>query len=182
MSLLLTTLQETKLYLKIDNDAQDELLTALIESLSSAMETYLGRFIIERNITDEPHYLEQDSRFINLDFYPVTEIYEISEDCEKTDLAKIKIDKQNGIIKKVYGRWGEAVLVSYKAGLAADTAAVPKDIKLAVWNWIGAIMSKNDGSIKAESLGDYSVTYNSEEFAMPPLCESLLENYRRHNV
>lgn len=175
------TLTELKTYLQIplDNTQKDPLLNMLIESCTQAAETFLGRFVIARDILEEPHDCDDTkSKYLQLEHYPVLEITEITQNGVEIPLNAIKADKHNGILKKDT-IWRGAALVSYRAGLSPDIENVPKNIRLALWQWIADILNQQEaGGIKSETLGDYSVSFYDER-QLPPGVAMLLEPYRK---
>ena len=176
-----TSLENLKKYLNISqNDtSKDDLFELLIESVTNAAEEYLGRYIVARQISQEPYdCTNSKSKYLQLKQYPVTSVTTIIEDGETLDTATLKIDNSNGIIRRNIF-WKGAVLVTYTAGLAADTASVPKNIQLAIWQWISYLANtKESQGIDSETLGDYSVNY-LEQNQIPDTVISLLEGYKR---
>ncbi|ACC98637.1 hypothetical protein Emin_1085 [Elusimicrobium minutum Pei191] len=179
MTRLLTGLEEVKKYLNIGGETHDEVLQILVESLSSAVEVYLGRFVIERIIETEFHFFDRPSKTMQTNFYPLKEVFEITLNSEKINLSMFNVDRTNGIIRKIEGSFLGTVCINYKTGIADTIQNVPKDIKLALWHWIKHIYLKNEGNIKAETLGDYSVSYGEYNDSMPEITLDLLENYRK---
>ncbi|MGB2579692.1 hypothetical protein AAIR98_001611 [Elusimicrobium simillimum] len=182
MTQVLTTLEETKQYLGITGTEQDALISMLLESVSSAAEVFLGRFIISRIISEEAHFIEDKSKVLQLSFYPVEEVNMIMQNGEEISGEQFSINHNSGILHIKYGFFTGAVLVTYKAGLAENVDAVPADIKLAMWQWVKYLLNKSDGAVKSESLGDYSVSYAELQGAMPVSVLSILEQYRRYSV
>ncbi len=176
-----TTLENCKKYLNIasGDTSKDELLELLIDAATNAAEEYLGRYIVARQISQEPYDCTNvKSKYLQLKQYPVTTVSTIVEDGETLDTATLKIDNSNGIIKRNIF-WKGAVLVTYTAGLAVNTASVPKNIQLAIWQWISHLLNTQGAQgIDSETLGDYSVNY-LEENPIPPVVISLLEGYKR---
>lgn len=176
-----TTLANLKNFLGVSaNDtSKDTLYELLIESCTEAAEKYLGRNIVARTITEEPHDKQgSKTKYLQVRQYPITSITTILEDGQTLDSAILKLDKYNGIIKKPTN-WKGVVLITYIAGLAANTASVPKNIQLAIWQWVKEILSLQENcNIKGETLGDYSVSYY-EEHAIPTQVAMLLEGYKR---
>lgn len=178
------TLGDLKNYLKISGDdlSKDALLNLLLESCTIAAERYMGRYIIARDITEEPHDFENGkSKYLQLDQYPVFEINEIVQNGEEIALSSLKADKYNGLIKKGTP-WRGAVLVSYKAGIAPSQGSVPANIRLAICQWIAAMLcDQESGGVKSETLGDYSVSYYDDR-QVPSSSAILLESYRKVNL
>lgn len=176
-----TTLANLKNFLgvSINDTSKDTLYELLIESCTEAAEKYLGRNIVARTITEEPHDKQgSKTKYLQVRQYPITSITTILEDGQTLDSAILKLDKYNGIIKKPTN-WKGVVLITYIAGLAANTASVPKNIQLAIWQWVKEILSLQENcNIKGETLGDYSVSYY-EEHAIPTQVAMLLEGYKR---
>lgn len=177
-----TTLENCKKYLNIGSSdtSKDELLELLIEATTNAAEEYLGRNIVARQISQEPYdCTNSKSKYLQLKQYPVTTVTTIVEDGETLDTTALKIDNSNGIIKRnVF--WKGAVLVTYTAGLAANTASVPKNIQLAIWQWVSYLLNTQESQgIDSETLGDYSVNYLEQNQEVPSTVASLLEGYKR---
>ncbi len=176
-----TTLEALKTYLKIpaQDTSRDDLLEVLIESCTQAAESYINRYIVQRDITEEPHDAEASrSKYLQLAQYPVNQITAVLQNGEKIPLATLKIDKQNGILKKP-SFWNGAVLISYSAGIAQNSASVPKNIQMAIWQWIAGILALQDSNgLKSESLGDYSAAYYDAQ-PLPLQVQTLLECYRK---
>lgn len=178
------SLDNLKTYLRISSSdsSKDALLNLLLESCTQAAEVYIGRYIIARDIIEEPHDFDGvKSRYLQLDQYPVCKINSIIQNGESLDVASLKVDMYNGLVKKS-SPWRGVVLVSYKAGIAAGLEDVPKNIQLALWRWIESILSEQEsGGLKSETLGDYSVSYYDER-QIPPASALLLESYRKVNL
>ena len=176
-----TTLANLKNYLNVSasDTSKDDLFELLIESVTNAAEEYLGRYIVARQISQEPYDCTNSrSKYLQLKQYPVTTVTTIVEDGETLDTTTLKIDNSNGIIKRPTF-WKGAVLVTYTAGLAANTSSVPKNIQLAIWQWVSNLLNtKESQGIDSETLGDYSVNY-LEQNDIPNTVISLLEGYKR---
>ena len=177
----LITLEEAKQYLETEDGSRDALISALTESVSSAAEIFTGRFIIDRVIEEELHFFERAGQTLQLNFYPVKQIIKIIQNGVEIDAAQTSQDKEAGILIRKHEYFQGAVLVTYEAGLAANTADVPKDIKLACAQWIKYFLSSG-AAVKTESLGDYSVSYAELCGGMPPSVSAILEKYKRYAV
>ena len=176
-----TSLENLKSFLGVSaqDTSKDSLYELLIESCTEAAEKYLDRNIVARTISEEPHD-KQDSKtkYLQVCQYPITSITTIIEDGQTIDTTILKLDKYNGIVKKPTN-WKGVVLITYTAGIAANTASVPKNIQLAIWHWVKDILNLQENcNIKGETLGDYSVSYY-EEHSIPTQVALLLEGYRR---
>jgi hypothetical protein len=179
-----TTVEALKEYLNISSSdsSKDALFEVLIDSCTGAAEKYLGRYIVAREISQEPHDFDGlKTKYLQLEQYPVISISQIMQDGAQVPSELYRSDNYNGIVKKTTG-WRGIVLATYTGGLAQDTASVPKNIQLALWQWIADILQvQENGSLKSESLGDYSAAYYDER-ALPLSVASLLEGYRRINI
>lgn len=176
----IVTLQEAKTYLEINSDEKDAYLTALLASLTDAMEVYLGRYIIERAITGEAHFCaSNEEKKLNLNCYPVKEITRVVLNGVDITAQPLGVELQSGVITRA-GGWGGETFVTYKGGLADDINAVPKDIKFALCLWAKEVMSK-DAFVKSETLGDYSVSFLSDA-NMPAAALKFVEKYRGYSL
>ena len=176
-----TTLENCKKFLNIGSSdtSKDELLELLIDAATNAAEEYLGRYIVARQISQEPYdCTNSKSKYLQLKQYPVTTLTTVIEDGETLDTAALTLDTSNGIIKRNIF-WKGAVLVTYTAGISSSTANVPKNLQLAIWQWVSYLLNTQGAQgIDSETLGDYSVNY-LEENPIPPVVISLLEGYKR---
>ena len=177
-----TTLANCKKYLNISasDTSKDELLELLIEATTNAAEEYLGRNIVARQISQEPYdCTNSKSKYLQLKQYPITTVTTIVEDGETLDTTALKIDSSNGIIKRPVF-WKGVVLVTYTAGISSSTANVPKNLQLAIWQWVSYLLNTQESQgIDSETLGDYSVNYVEQNQEIPSTVSSLLEGYRR---
>ena len=176
-----TTLQNCKKYLNIaqSDTSKDDLLELLIEATTTAAEDYLGRYIVARQISQEPYdCLNANSKYLQLKQYPVTTLTAVLEDGETVPTSALTLDNTNGILKRNIF-WKGAVLVTYTAGIASSTANVPKNLQLAIWQWVSFLLNtQGSQGIYSETLGDYSVNY-LEQNPIPATVLSLLESYKR---
>ncbi len=180
----LTSLTNLKSYLKISDTTDDVLLQSLIDALSNAIEKYLGRFVINTDITSEIYDCNVGVKSLQLNFYPVNSVIEISQtdddNDDPIDTDSLNIDNEAGILTRDdgYKFYGE-LKVTYNAGICADTASVPKDIQLALWQWIENVYRKQQGNTKSENLGDYSISYFEANDPMPTSAKALLDVYKK---
>lgn len=176
--------EDLKQYLKIPaaDTSKDDLLLLLLESCTLAAERYIGRYIIERTISEEPHdFYKAKSKYLQLQHYPVREVSCVMQNGENMDLSLIKTDSHNGLLKNS-AFWRGVVLVSYTAGLAQDYTGLPKNIRLALFQWIAVLLAEQESDgIKSETLGDYSVSYYDSR-QIPQSCALLLETYRKFDI
>ena len=178
------SMEALKLNLNIPakDEEKDDLLDMLLCATTEAAEKYLGRFIIARDITAEPHDFDgPKNKYLQLEHYPVQEITEIRQNGVPLPLETLAVDKHNGLVKRS-GGWRGLVSTDYKAGIANDVESVPKNIALAVCQWVGEILQNREAcGVKSETLGDYSVSYYDER-ALPRTVAMLLDPYRRADL
>ena len=176
-----TTLSASKNYLQIDDadTSKDSILESLIDAVSQAIETYTGRFFVRREVVDEPHQAE--GKTVELDHYPVHLVGSVTVNGTVLDSANYTPIKHAGIIESDFTVEG-AVLVTYTPGYCDTSSNTPKDVQLAAWKWISQIYSRENPSIKSESLGDYSVSYFDMEDNVPKEVAALLENYKTRSI
>jgi len=146
------TVEELKLYAKIDGSTEDDLLDILISAVRGAMERYLGRALLEQTIT------------LTMDFWPgwviylpmpplisVTSIVTLDEDNTATtyssdnyyvdvitDPGRIVL-KQSVTAPNNTSRYYGGYRIIYKAGYGGDAEDVPKAIKQAMLIWCSII-------------------------------------------
>ena len=176
-----TTLANCKKYLNIpaSDTSKDDLLELLIETATNAAEEYLGRYIVARQISQEPYdCTNSKSKYLQLKQYPVSTLTAVVQNGETLDTSALTLNSSDGILKRRIF-WDGAVLVTYTAGIASATANVPKNIQLAIWQWVACILNTQGAQgIDSETLGDYSVNYIDQN-PIPPTVISLLEGYKR---
>lgn len=152
------SLEEVKVWLKIDGDDEDDLLTALTASATAECEAYAGLSFITRTRTVRLSSLRGD---VVLPYGPVTAltsiVYKDDEDQDQTiDASDYTVDTASGLSRvRITESWPQTngvlnnVLVTYVAGFA-DASSVPEVIKLAVKKRIAFHYEKR-GDEKAES-------------------------------
>lgn len=174
------TLAEAKLHLRVDHDAEDALISALIASARAQCEHILGRSIMpqtwETVLDDFP--VNNDIELLNPNVISITSIKYIDAlTANETTLAvnqyALDKDSEPGWVMPASGAsWpatlpvANAVRVRYEAGYA-DAASVPEPIK----SWIKLVVGswyKN-----RETAGENAQTALPRE-----LTDGLLDRYR----
>lgn len=173
----ITTLAAVRTYLKIDDGdtARDGLLEALIDSVSEAAEKYTGRIFVKRTVVEETHYCHGDT--LQLGHYPVLSVTELEQGGDVLPAADYTLDNDTGIIESAV-RLDGLVSATYQAGIADTPADCPKDLQLAVWQWIAAMTQNPSGAVSAEKLGDYSVSYFRDEDNIPACARKTFDRYK----
>lgn len=173
----ITTLAAVRTYLKIAeaDTAQDGLLEALIDSVSEAAEKYTGRIFVKRTVVEETHYCHSST--LQLNHYPVLSVTELEQGGDAMAAADYTLDADTGIIDSAVPLDG-LVSATYQAGIADTPADCPKDLQLAAWQWISALVASPTGSVSAEKLGDYSVSYFRDEDNIPPCARKTFDRYK----
>lgn len=162
----LITLNDLKESLSITDSTQDSLLEGIINRSSQVIETYVGHPIKSATYTQEKY---DGAAKIVLDKWPVTAITSVQyqtgdignpdwDDVDSTSYA-LERDGDRGILLLQSPIAGEdAYRVTYTAGYTD----VPEDIKQACLELCEYTFNmKASGGKKSETLGEYSVTYQS---------------------
>ena len=183
----LTTPDRTKDYLQISGDADDDLITRLINGITEYVERFTARHFQKTeysaaNYSDELHSVGMGEVSMNLLNYPVISTAEFKlehrdsnlneDDWEEVDQERYFVDYNSGIIYTANGTtFAEGIKnyrVTYTAGydfdneetFLSDTAA--GEVEIAVWKLVGACFQRRaSAGVQQESIGDYSVTYTS---------------------
>jgi hypothetical protein len=127
----LTTLEETKKYLKIDliDDTDDELIISLINSVSAAIQGYCRRNFKKTSYIEE-EYDGKGLYGLYLHQYPVQSIESVTVNSTLLSPTDYKCKKKNGKLIRNASVWPEGeinITVSYTAGFEK----IPFDIELA---------------------------------------------------
>ncbi len=191
----LTTRSRLKSYLGLGTTttAQDTILDAIVNSVTAYIENYIGYRVKSGNYTNEVYDTDNDA--IILKRFPVSGVSIQrrnsglnEDDWETIDSSLYHIDTSTGIIRGAGGyRFGnirQGIRVSYTAGYSWDNATTflgdteAADLEMAAW-MLGSAMWKLKGSgggIKSESIGDYSVVYQSTVLQTPEI-QDILDKY-----
>jgi len=143
------TIDEMKIYGRIDGDAEDDYLTALIKSVRAATEKYLGRALLSQSITLSMDYWP--SGMIELPRPPlisVTSVKTLDEDDVATtyDSSNYFADvvaepgrlviKQSGTYPTNTARIYGGYQIIFKAGYGTLATDVPGGIKDGIMYWV----------------------------------------------
>ena len=197
----LTTLAAVKTELGIADSAQDEALSAMIDQMSAAVESFCNRVFAIDAVTESVR-LPQGSfdrpeagvSFLRLSRWPLIGVTSVTEDGTALALTDFEADFSAGTLLRLDGagrrrRWNaECVVVVYSGGykLPADEGrTLPFDIELATIEMVRLrYMTKSrDPSLKSINIPgvlqeDYWVGNLSENGAIPPMVAGLLEPTR----
>lgn len=180
------TLAELKTYLKIGASTYDTELEQLIESASAMVENYISRCVVARAITNERHDMPYQGNIISLRNFPVTVMPTVrsgadnSSEGSTVDSTGYRVNKRTGVITFDY-KFADDIAqyfsVDYTAGIAASTATVPYDLKMAAF-LICANAYSNKSGLKSESMGSYSYTMGDLVGGLNSTVVELLGRYR----
>jgi hypothetical protein len=187
-----TTIAKVEAYLLIDiaEDFKDN-VTRWIESVSKHIETYTGRVFIA-DAEDEESVRRFDGT--GTDTVVIDDAVEITELSTVVDGFEDAIDADDFVaypanalpvtklklIGAVFPRYPQSVRVEARWGYS-DT--VPEDIEHAATVLIAGIINESnqhDGEVASETIGKYSVSYNTEQQKHDfDMAKSTLDLYRR---
>lgn len=182
----IVNLEDAKLYLKLDDQADSTLLGYLLNSVSDMLNHATDRTLIADDLTE--YYQGNDTDSIYLRNFPVnstTETIEVYLDADRTYDAPTRIKAENLWIDSTMGRvvylgstfpviYG--VKVVYNAGYTRAT--VPYDLRLAALEALGVFWKRSqEGRFDTESVsrGDVSYTYLAD---MPYTVTQAVVRYR----
>jgi len=183
----LTSLENVKLFLGITDADDDTLLGEILEGVSSAIETDLGRpialgtyseiFDIDNDYTDE----------INLKNYPVNSVVALTDNGVllthnthyywTTYGYIMRLPKSSMLNESGYFTVGaRKVEVTYVAGYAE----IPSDIQLITKKIVGQVYENREGgSFQHEKIGDYSYSLLETAAVADSFLDRVLKRYRR---
>lgn len=125
---------EVKLFLKIDHDSEDTLLTRLIHTATNQFERYTGQFLIKQ--LWKSSFEQMPSRKIKLPAYPVMSLEKVTTSSFAN--KEIQFDLQNAELEK-------------KSGTVIFKAA-PLCRELSIYYWVGFGESSQDIPVEIGSL------------------------------
>lgn len=157
-------LEEAKLYLKIDTNDDDVLITSLISAAEQTIERFTGRKLL---ISDFRYVLDDAENEIIIPFSPLQEITKIEVVAEDGTVSEVDssiydVDlspDQLGRIKlKPEYSWPDhrgfaSFIISGKAGYGTDASSVPAPLKTAILIAL-AILYENRGQVESQTLID----------------------------
>jgi uncharacterized phiE125 gp8 family phage protein len=182
----LITLDEAKAFIKPTPVGEDALLSALIEAATESIEAWLqGTLVVQRTIAEQyeaPHRWNRSywpsgwpsaggagaSPYFFLRSRPIVSVTSIADpsghSIPSTDYS---IEKQKGVLLLTQSwqlpRGADAqrsyYLVTYVAGLVADTASVPERFKQAARLLVSRQFRTRQPGIESGRVGDLAVTY-----------------------
>ena len=182
----IVSLDDAKLYLKLDDQADSSMLGYLLNAVSDMFNTATDRTLIAADLTE--YYQGRGTDSIYLRNYPVNSTpatIEVYLDADRTYDAPTQIEAENLWIDSTMGRlvylgatfpvvYG--VKVVYNAGYTRAT--VPYDLRLAALEALGVLWKRSqEGRFDTETLsrGDVSYTYLSD---MPYPVTQAIARYR----
>lgn len=192
----LTTRDRLKAFLGLTSttSAQDTLLDVIINSVTTYIENYIGFRVKKTTYTNE--VVDTDNDSIILKRGPITGAVSISrrnsglndDSWETIDSNLYFVDTDAGIIRGAggykFGNSRQGYRVTYTAGYdfdnttsyLGDTEAA--DLEMAAWMLAAAMWNLKGGSggVKSESIGDYSVVYQTSVLNTPEL-QDILDKY-----
>lgn len=196
LSYALTTTSRVKTFLSIGGTTYDSLISTLIDSCTDYIEKYCDRRFKQATYTDEV-YTASYGYGLYLKNTPVSSITSIQErggieninSWQNIHSNKYYYESLSGKITRIdapFVNTPQHYRATYVGGYNFDNSATflsdvgAADLEMAVWMLVGKVFNdrKNNGSIKSESIGDYSVTFAREAFADKQIMD-ILNNYRK---
>jgi uncharacterized phiE125 gp8 family phage protein len=152
------SLAEAKLFLRVDHDDEDDLITTLIVAAREAVETASGRALITRRVRESLDVWRRDGATgAVLGLGPVSEIVAVrllsdSEAESVIDAAQYRLDGERDRPRLVFASGLPATLrqvggieIDYDAGFADDPADLPVALRLAVLQIVAALYEVRQG-------------------------------------
>lgn len=163
------TLEEAKLYLKVDFEEDDTLITTLIKAVRRACERYAGISFVTRTVTA---YSDNWDRLTELPYGPhqsVTTVTRIAYDDTETELEtdQYSVTGLNYLTLNIGRVWRlsegyckQRIRVVYEAGFG-DAEDVPEDIKLAILKEVAELYENRENSVIGTIVAELSTTSKS---------------------
>ena len=180
----LVSLDNTKTFLNVSNNTQDEKIKMLINMATDYIESQTGRRFTSTVHTNET-FDGTGTRQLNLKSFPLVSFTKLeinntannSDSWTTIDSDNYWVDLETGIVTKTssftdFSDTGDEEVLSdtpfqrgkskYRSTYTSGYSIVPYDLQFATMTIVGQLMASSaggGGSIKSESLGDHSVTY-----------------------
>jgi phage conserved hypothetical protein, phiE125 gp8 family len=157
------SLEEAKLYLKVDTTDDDELISSLISVAEETVEKFTGQKLLT---ADFIYALDEAEETIHVPYSPLQEITKIEVVADdgtvsEVDSSSYEVDTSGpmGRIKLKSGyswpahRGFASFIITGKAGYGVDASAVPAPLKTAILLTL-AILYENRGQVESQTLID----------------------------
>lgn len=158
------SLEEAKLYLKVDTNDDDTLILSLISVVEQTIEKYIGRNLL---ISEFQYALDEAEDEIVVPFSPLQEITKIEVIADDGTVSEVdsgiyEIDRGQDQMGRIRLRPGyfwpdhrgfASFVIRGKAGYGMDASAVPAALKTAILIAL-AILYENRGQVESEKLLD----------------------------
>jgi len=167
-------------FLQIDAQvANDNLLIAMINAASTAIESHLGHPVINTTITDEYHDGDGSTDLL-LKYMPVASVTTITIDDVAVTGYTLEGEIGSIYLEEGFSAGRRNVKITYVAGHGANRGALPKDIVQA------AIITAGEWYLKwveyyGQALGDEAEIRMGNQ-AIPGPARALLDKYRQRRI
>lgn len=183
VSYALATLGNAKTFLGITNSDKDEVLEMLINQATDYLETKCGRRFASTTYTEQ-EYDGNGTVELKLQQFPVITFTTLqknratdnSDDWETVDTDDYWVENETGIITKTSKFYKGKF--NYRATYTAGYATIPYDLQYACLTIVSETLNRRSAmGIKAESLGDHSITFESL-YQSNAVLKDIVSNYR----
>jgi hypothetical protein len=200
----LTTVARFKNFASITGVTYDTRIEVLINVITDFVEHYCDRRFLETTYTQQIHDGNGSSKLL-LKQYPINTRNAFQLDVRDTDLNENQfssvdtntyhIDYDTGLLEAVTFHFAEVprkYQVTYTAGYAFKNDAAPLitleslgigDLEYAVWVLVNNLFknASSPNNVKAETIGNYSVTFGDFEMLDPEI-KMILNKYKRPHL
>jgi len=145
------TVEEAKIFLRIDSDEEDELLSSLISAARLYAEKYTARSFITQTWEIKTHVIANK---LYLPYPPVQRIDSITVNGEALPDNRYALLPEDilYVITPVYTTKADGIAITYAAGYGNTAEDVPRDIRQAILITVaGLYENRESGGVSAEA-------------------------------
>lgn len=203
LSYALVTLADTKQFLGIDNNEQDDTIKLLINMATDYIEKKTNRRFKSTVYTDEEY--DGTGKFeLKLKQFPVITFTQLqknnatdnTDSWETINATDYWVDLETGIITRTseFLDWEDNEEVGlaesvfslgknkYRITYTVGYATIPSDLQYACMAFVSQVLNnRKAGGIKSESLGDHSIVFE-EIYQKDSIVKQILDNYKDINI
>lgn len=135
------SLAEAKLFLRVDHDAEDELIAGLVTAARDLVEQSTGRALVTRRLLETRDHVKGGP--FRCAFAPVTAVHAVTRDGVTLDesIWRLAVDAEHLI-----GAGAGRIAVDYDAGYGADAEDAPEPLRHAIRVIVAALYESRESA------------------------------------